>query len=358
MKKYVVGSLALSLILILMLLPAGASVARTQPPPAPAAEPSLSSGSLTARVRTHPFGISFSCSRKTLLDTFCAPEGLYAPLAFSIDPVPPWGGQPDPPPPGSWQRATDVLSWRRSGGILYLDVATDDPSGRTLSVVVAPQTNGSITVRAEPGAGTGAPVTTMAAAFATGDDEHYMGFGERENAVDQAGRTVESWAVEGAFNPVEVPFVPLAAEPWAISGRDDATYFPMPWFVSSRGYGFLLENTERSLFRLGTDRTDAWAVTADAPRIGYRVFAGPKPLDVVRRFSAATGRQPAPAAPWLFGPWWQPTGPDRDSLPAHRSTIATRSSTTALPGFTGPPPGSRWSRSSGRDIRVRPPTAR
>ena len=209
--------------------------------------------------------------------------------------------------------------WRRAGGWLLLDVGTDDPSGCTLAVTIEPSSNGSIRVRAEtagaPTDGSG-EVTTMAAAFSSGADEHFLGFGERENAVDQAGKTVESWCVEGAFNAADLPFVPFATPQWAISGREDATYFPMPWSVSSRGYGFLLENTERSVFRLRTDRDDAWSVTADAPHLEYRVFAGPRPLDVVRRFSAALGRQPAPAAPWVLGPWWQPTGPDRATLPA------------------------------------------
>ena len=44
------------------------------------------------------------------------------------------------------------------------------------------------------------------------------------------------------------------------------------------------------------------------PRLSLRFFAGPTPADVLRRFTRDTGRQPAPAAPWLFGPWVQPTG--------------------------------------------------
>ena len=34
----------------------------------------------------------------------------------------------------------------------------------------------------------------------------------------------------------------------------------------------------------------------------------PRPADAVRRFTADVGRQPPPAAPFYFGPWWQPTG--------------------------------------------------
>ena len=39
-----------------------------------------------------------------------------------------------------------------------------------------------------------------------------------------------------------------------------------------------------------------------------RFFGGPRPADALRRFTAATGRQPPPAAPWLLGPWYQADG--------------------------------------------------
>ena len=50
-------------------------------------------------------------------------------------------------------------------------------------------------------------------------------------------------------------------------------------------------------------------VSAPPPsRLSLRFFAGPPPADVLRRFTRDTGRQPAPSAPWVFGPWVQPTG--------------------------------------------------
>jgi alpha-glucosidase (family GH31 glycosyl hydrolase) len=312
LKNLAVRSSTVLIVALMALVVASPSHAAPNAAPPPV----ISSGSLSARVQAHPFRISFSYSGRSVLDTLSGPAGLYAPFSFSRDPVPPWGGQPDQPDAGTWCHSLDVRRWSRSGGTLRLEVTTDDPSGCALLVALTAAGEGSIRVHAEPAGGAaGGAVTSMAASFATAGDEHFLGFGERENAVDQAGRTVESWAVEGAFNPADVPFVPFATPLWAISGRTDATYFPMPWFVSSRGYGYLLENTERSVFRLRSDRPDAWAVAADAPRIDYRVFGGPKPLDVVRKFSAAVGRQPAPAAPWQLGPWWQPTGPDSASLP-------------------------------------------
>ena len=151
--------------------------------------------------------------------------------------------------------------------------------------------------------------------------ERYLGFGERSNAVDQRGRGRGELRGRGPL-PAGRARRSLGAvvPPPGFQPRDDATYFPMPWLLSTRGYGVLVDNTETSYFRLTTDSPSAWSVEvrgappnqqpgAPAPReLALRVFAGPTPADVLRRFTAATGRQPKPAAPWYFGPWFQPSG--------------------------------------------------
>ncbi len=48
--------------------------------------------------------------------------------------------------------------------------------------------------------------------------------------------------------------VPAFVPPWGFHPRDDATYFPMPWLLSTAGYGVLVDTPETSLFRLGTAR--------------------------------------------------------------------------------------------------------
>ena len=46
------------------------------------------------------------------------------------------------------------------------------------------------------------------------------------------------------------------------------------------------------------------------------------PSDALRRFTAATGRQPRAAAPWYFGPWVQPSGDERSQVEALQSADA------------------------------------
>ena len=90
------------------------------------------------------------------------------------------------------------------------------------------------------------------------------------------------------------------------------TNFPIPWMVSTRGLGFLIDQTERSTFDLLNERGDAWHAQAEAGRFAFTVFAGPRPADVVRRYSSYAGRQPNPQR-WFFGPWVQfrDTWPER-----------------------------------------------
>ena len=146
-------------------------------------------------------------------------------------------------------------------------------------------------------------VTGVRATFAARRSERYLGFGERSNAVDQRGREVENYVAEGPFEEDERAVVPAFVPAWGFHPRDDATYFPMPWLLSTAGYGVLVDNPQTSLFRLGGARS--WSVEVDASELRLRAFSGPRPADVLRRLTAAIGRQPTPA-PYVFGPWYQP----------------------------------------------------
>jgi alpha-glucosidase (family GH31 glycosyl hydrolase) len=207
-----------------------------------------------------------------------------------------------------WFHATRVLRWSGSHGTL----ATNDPAGRRLEVRFAGDGPGVVSLRARV---TGAPgVTHTGAAFAARPGERYLGFGERSNAVDQRGHEVESYVEEGPYEEDERSIIPVFVPPWGFHPRDDATYFPMPWLLSTVGYGVLADNPETSLFRLGTDSAGAWSLEVEAETLRLRVFAGPGPADVVRRLSARIGRQPAPPAPFVFGPWYQPRGDEQAIL--------------------------------------------
>jgi alpha-glucosidase (family GH31 glycosyl hydrolase) len=185
--------------------------------------------------------------------------------------------------------------------------ATNDPRGRRLRVSIVRGAADVVALNASaPGA------IRMRISFPARRGERYLGFGERSNSVDQRGRQVEDYVAEGPYEKDERGVIPSFVPAWGFHPRDDATYFPMPWLLSTAGYGVLVDSPETSLWRL--DGRRSWSVSVDAARLRLRVFAGPHPADALRRMSAAIGRQPAPPAPYVFGPWYQPQGDDEQAV--------------------------------------------
>ncbi len=198
---------------------------------------------------------------------------------------------------GRWYHARRLLRAHRRSYVL----ATDDPAGRRIRLETGAGRRGATLA-----AGVlGGPVEAVGIGFDARRGERMLGFGERSDHVDQRGNVVESYVGEGPYQESEYAVPRATVPPWGLRERSDASYYPMPWLLSTRGYGVLVGNLETSRFRLAAEDPGEWSVEADAQRLELRVFAGPEPADAVRRMSAATGRQPKPDAPWLLGPWVQ-----------------------------------------------------
>jgi len=197
---------------------------------------------------------------------------------------------PDPAAGGWLDRDRPLTGWRHGP--------------RDVAVTVAAAGDGivALTVTATPA---GETVVAVGARFVAAPGERFWGFGERSHTVDHRGSTVEHRVGEGPYQLDEYGLVEAITPPWAIRRRRDATYYPVPWLLSSRGFGVLVDNDEVSLHRLATPEAGEWSVEVRADELRLRVFAGPRPADALRRFTAATGRQPLPAAAWFFGPWFQ-----------------------------------------------------
>ncbi len=200
-----------------------------------------------------------------------------------------------------WFHATRVESSRRKGSAYTARLATTDPRGGRLDVRIAPDDSGVLALTA-----TVTPprdeVTGVGIAFAALRRERYLGFGERSNAVDQRGLAVTNRVEEGPYRPEDYPLVRDTIPPWALREAPDATSYPIPWLLSTAGYGVLVDNDETSRFDLRG--ATSWRLEVNASRLALRVFAGPAPADALRRMTAATGRQATAAAPWQWGAWF------------------------------------------------------
>ena len=134
--------------------------------------------------------------------------------------------------------------------------------------------------------------------FALPEDEHFFGLGERFATFDHRGWSLYSYAEEGALGGGEgTPPGPENPYPTGPS----MTYFPVPFFLSSRGYGLHVNTDYRSELHLGSELPDAWRVAVNAQRIALTVYVHDDPFETLDQFTADTGRPIIPA-PWVFGP--------------------------------------------------------
>jgi alpha-glucosidase (family GH31 glycosyl hydrolase) len=214
---------------------------------------------------------------------------------------------------GVWHDARSATT-SRDGDALVVSMETDAAPLRARITAVS---GGVTRVEVEGPAG----ADGVRAGFATKPGERYLGFGERSDAVVRSGGTVENRVTEGPFQEVESPFIPVFVPLPGINDRPDATYFPLPWLLSSRGAGFLVRDDAHSLFRLGSP----WRAEVDGARMTFEIFDGPTPAAALRRFTARVGRQPPAAAPFYFGPWWQPKGDAAAQLKTLRAAGAAGS---------------------------------
>jgi alpha-D-xyloside xylohydrolase len=91
------------------------------------------------------------------------------------------------------------------------------------------------------------------------------------------------------------------------SNRDGGTaceqaYKSVPFYMSSRGYGVLVDEAGPVSFEIGSEKVARVQFSREGESLDYLVIAGPTPKDVVRRLTALTGRAALPPA-WSFGLW-------------------------------------------------------
>ncbi len=215
---------------------------------------------------------------------------------------------------GGWHRATRARSVAQDGDAVVAEVET--AGGQPVRVRLSP--GGEGVLRSAVAAPAGARATGVQWVAEPG--ERFFGTGERSDAVSRNGRETEAYVADGPYRPEDRNYLKASVPPWAERDRDDATYFPVPWMLSGRGWGMLVDEDVTSRFAAGFERADRWGADADGAVLRTRIFAGPTPAQALGRFTAAVGRQPAPQAPWTFGPWFQ-TGQPNVIPPAEEAAI-------------------------------------
>ena len=129
----------------------------------------------------------------------------------------------------------------------------------------------------------------LAVDFFAGPEEHFLGFGERFDALDQRGKQVELWVKNKA------------------TGGE--TYIPIPFYFSNAGYGVHIDTAKRCFARMATpDDPGLVSIRNAAPDLKFTLIPGQTPKEILSRYSALAGRPSLPPD-WVFGPWksrdWQ-----------------------------------------------------
>jgi alpha-D-xyloside xylohydrolase len=125
--------------------------------------------------------------------------------------------------------------------------------------------------------------------FALAQDENFYGFGERFTKLNKLGLKVNGWVVN----------------PWG-AGTDD-THKPIPFFMSTGGYGIFANTTFRTRCDMGSRSVVSYTFLIDDPRLDYFIIYGPSLKQVLARYEEITG-WPAFPPKESFGVWFQING--------------------------------------------------
>ncbi len=138
------------------------------------------------------------------------------------------------------------------------------------------------------------------------DDGHYDGLGERFEGSDARGHRV----------PMQLSVTARARE----SSTNEA-HVPVPFLVSSNGYGVFVETREAGAFDVGATSPGEVRVSFDGTSLDLHFYFAPRPADVIAAYTRHTGLPILPPR-WSFAPQhWRNEWTDRAELEGDVATI-------------------------------------
>src|SRR5208283_3042730 len=82
----------------------------------------------------------------------------------------------------------------------------------------------------------------------------------------------------------------------------DQAYKSVPFYMTDRGYGVLVNDTGPVSFEVASEKTSRVQFSVPGESLEYYLIYGPEPRDILRKLTALTGRPALPLA-WSFGLW-------------------------------------------------------
>ncbi|PPG38263.1 alpha-xylosidase [Pseudoclavibacter sp. RFBA6] len=113
--------------------------------------------------------------------------------------------------------------------------------------------------------------------------ELIYGLGERFGPLVKNGQNVEVWNADGGTS-------------------SEQAYKNVPFYLSDRGYGVLVDNAGHVSFEVGSEAVERVQFSVPGERLTYYVIGGGSPEAVLDRYTQLTGR-PAKVPAWSYGLW-------------------------------------------------------
>lgn len=123
--------------------------------------------------------------------------------------------------------------------------------------------------------------TTIQLHLSVGEDVY--GLGERFGAYVKNGQSVDIWNEDGGT-------------------ASEQGYKDIPFYMTSNGYGVLVNNRGHVSFEIGSENTEAVQFSVPGEAIDFCVIYGPTPKQILDRYTKLVGR-PANVPAWSYGLW-------------------------------------------------------
>ncbi len=113
-------------------------------------------------------------------------------------------------------------------------------------------------------------------------NEHFFGFGERMDFLDRRGKKVSLNVGRGEQRPHIIGAYNVL----------EANYAPVPFFMSTKGYGIFLHNSYASEWDMGSEHPEKCSFAAAGGELDYYFIYGPHFKTILDRYTSLTGKSP------------------------------------------------------------------
>ena len=135
----------------------------------------------------------------------------------------------------------------------------------------------------------------ISVSFSSCNEDSYLGMGMRFGRTNHYGTIVSNWCKEVGVN------LPIVSDNGSAEGQD-ITYYPVPFYLNLRGYGFLLNSFHFSEFDFAKTNSQELKITNYSNTFDAKLFLSDNPLDIISSYQTNTGKYKKPK-PWVFGVW-------------------------------------------------------